>query len=246
VHVEASERVQLVVNELEGNGVHGVFLHEAHRGRLFENAASGNETAGFFLEHGHHNVFLRNEARANLVGFALSGAVEGDTRFRFTTSHNGVHDNVAADNERWGFLLGDVGHTVLARNRASGSLFGVAVIGRSRGNRVSGTGASVNGVGILVDGAADTWVVGNVLGKNDEDGIRVSATAVATRLEDNDASVNGDDGIDVASPATTLRRNLANDNGDLGIEAVAGVADRGGNSAAGNGDPAQCVNVACD
>jgi parallel beta-helix repeat protein len=77
------------------------------------------------------------------------------------------------------------------------------------------------------------------------DGIIVRAEAVGTRLRDNVANSNSDDGIDVRSATTRLRDNHADDNGDFGIDAVVGVVDLGGNTASGNGNPLQCRNVFC-
>src|SRR5207247_10641893 len=77
------------------------------------------------------------------------------------------------------------------------------------------------------------------------DGIFVSAGSSGNRIEDNLATFNSDDGIDVDEPTTTIANNTANNNDDLGIEAVAGVRDGGGNMAQGNGNLAQCLNVNC-
>jgi parallel beta-helix repeat protein len=77
------------------------------------------------------------------------------------------------------------------------------------------------------------------------DGIIVRAAALDSRLRDNVATSNHDDGIDVRSATTKLRNNRADDNGDFGIDAVSGVVDLGGNTASGNGNPLQCRNVFC-
>jgi hypothetical protein len=77
------------------------------------------------------------------------------------------------------------------------------------------------------------------------DGLVVTAAAHGTRLIDNLAVGNADDGFDVQAPGTMLRGNTADQNGDLGIEAVPGVVDGGGNHASGNGNPLQCTNVFC-
>jgi parallel beta-helix repeat protein len=65
-------------------------------------------------------------------------------------------------------------------------------------------------------------------------------------IDRNDASGNGDDGIDVRTTSATIAKNIALGNGDLGIEAPDGVVDGGGNIAAGNADPDQCTGVDCE
>jgi hypothetical protein len=77
------------------------------------------------------------------------------------------------------------------------------------------------------------------------DGLLVEAVATGTRLVDNLAIQNADDGFDVEAPGTLLKGNTADKNGDLGIEAVPGVVDGGANHATGNGNAAQCLNVDC-
>jgi hypothetical protein len=75
--------------------------------------------------------------------------------------------------------------------------------------------------------------------------VHLSGKARHTLLKRNHAFGAKDDGLDANSSTTKLTLNEASRNGDLGIEAVRGVIDGGGNVARGNGDPRQCTNIAC-
>jgi len=100
-------------------------------------------------------------------------------------------------------------------------------------------------------------VTGNDALRNGGDGIHFGGEVSRSVAEDNFASGNGDDGIEVSEIDRDLdgnpipernnavARNLATHNGDLGIQAVAGTVDGGGNRAFGNGNPLQCLNIVC-
>jgi parallel beta-helix repeat protein len=131
--------------------------------------------------------------------------------------------------------------------------FSASIVVDGSSNRIVGNGLRAVGFGIDVLAGHDNLVAANdvrdtgvlVWMTDAGDGIIVRAEAVGTRLRDNVANSNSDDGIDVRSATTRLRDNHADDNGDFGIDAVVGVVDLGGNTASGNGNPLQCRNVFC-
>ena len=150
-----------------------------------------------------------------------------------------------------GILVGPGNRNVIAQNHVSRALDSIAVEG-GRGNLVVGnvvgrarqTGVRL-GVPPDVFGSDDTVVRRNLVRGSGDDGFLVAEKDDHTLLKRNTARRNGDDGFDIQSDSTKLTRNRAIGNDDLGIEAVEGVIDGGGNRARGNGDPRQCVNVTC-
>ena len=195
-----------------------------------------------------HNRIERNDASDNPAGILLEKASAG----------NVVVGKDASENSFDGVSL-DVGtdENLVTNNLLRGNgLTGVFVVG-SDDNRIERNAVIANGDGSLAGIylfaqpdepgiTADHNVISkNLLIANDGDGILVDAGHSANVIEENRASENIDDGINVDSPATTLTRNTANRNHDLGIDAVPGVTDGGGNRAAGNGNPMQCTHVLC-
>jgi hypothetical protein len=145
-----------------------------------------------------------------------------ETRFALT-------DGAVIDNVIVGASF-DHGEPILEIDDSSRTVF--------RGNAV------FRGRSALVAGS-DNVLRRNVWFASPGDGLFVAAGVTGTRLIDNLAVQNADDGFDVEAPGTRLRGNTADKNGDLGIEAVPGVVDGGGNRASGNGNPLQCTNVFC-
>jgi hypothetical protein len=130
-------------------------------------------------------------------------------------------------------------------------------------NTISG-----NGIGILGDYYPDGGSIsGNQIVSNSSDGIQLSdgtGSALGLVVNNNNASLNGGDGIHVITglpvgvvgPASqgiwvTLRGNVASGNGGYGIDSPGTippnvrVIDQGGNVAHDNRALSQCLNVVC-
>lgn len=250
-------------------GVSGILMSGSSDNRIDHNSLAGSEGYAMpifgssynrirqnVLEGDQHGILLEesstdNEIRGNRISHG--GSIEIDH-----SSDNHVEENVL-NNPADGILLGEAERTRVSNNSVTDAGVGFLEAG---------------GFGILLDGADDNLVQGNVViggngpalfvsslesqGTSDRnvlshneansrfsDGILVSGGATATLLERNTANGSGHDGIQVDAAGTTVTRNTANFNDYLGIEALSGVIDGGGNSAIGNGNSLQCTNVVC-
>lgn len=170
---------------------------------------------------------------------ALNGSFNAISENRIDGAHVGIHvigedaqDNVVTDNE-----VRRSGTGIMVTFGASQNL-----IARNRVLRSDSYGIQLAGIG---DFSSQNQVLGNVARLSGADGIAVDSETRGTLLEQNTASRNRDDGIDVDNAETTITRNRADRNGDLGIEAVEGVIDGGGNRARGNRNREQCTGVVC-
>ena len=81
--------------------------------------------------------------------------------------------------------------------------------------------------------------------ENTGDGITLSAGSTGTVLTGNVLTKNQRDGIRALSPSVTITGNVATLNGRRVIDAVLGAIDGGGNLARGNGATPQCTGVVC-
>jgi parallel beta-helix repeat protein len=148
-----------------------------------------------------------------------------------------------------GIIVGPGNRNAIARNRVSRALDSIS-IDKGRGNRVVGNVVGrAREVGIRLGfpgfGGANNVVRGNLVRRSRGDGLFVSDKDNHSLLKRNIARRNRDDGLDVESHSAKLTRNRAVRNADLGIEAVRGVIDGGGNRARHNGDSRQCTHISC-
>jgi parallel beta-helix repeat protein len=217
--------------------ISGILLEGASRNRFLDLDVGTRGTA-ILITGGEANEIRR----AGLAGESGLAAMGSD---HLVVTDTGV-DNVTGIAIR---VFGD--RARLRRNRTPtfGGPFafpsGIQVAGNDnlvRDNLVEGPWKEA---GIALLSGSNNSILENEVSGGAADGIFVGAFTAGTRLRDNFAHGNGDDGIEVAAPASRLRGNRADDNGDFGIDAVAGVIDLGGNSASGNGNPLQCRNVFC-
>lgn len=202
---------QVIANVMTDNGENGIFWGSGHTGgRLAGNVIARNPEAGILLDSADDGTVALNRLAGN-----------GDNLIVFG-NRNRITANVLTD----------------AAGCDGGCGFNITVEGGT-GNQVTANlvlGASRDGIRLETFAPddlplTDTLVRGNIVRGAAVDGISLgteTANAIpGTRIEANQASGNGDDGIDVRRPGTLLRANTANRNGDLGISAVAGVIDRG-------------------
>jgi hypothetical protein len=204
-------------------------LGDSNYNRVVDNIVWVGRSGAFGLGSGsHHNQVRRNVFLGD--SYAVIGVLD-------------AHDNELVENTIGSTPPSGIAGDVLGSNRnrfVRNTIFGV-----TQGLRVGGDGNvfranDVSGVAMSTAHPYPPW-----LGPVFPDGMPVISTATNATLRDNVVRGFDDDGIDVDAPGTRLGGNNATDNGDLGIEAVPGVIDLGGNSASGNGNPAQCTNVFC-
>jgi Periplasmic copper-binding protein (NosD) len=272
---DGSDWNRIAHNDASANGRSGVAILDSHHNLVAHNRLALNGVAGMGIFGGADNRVVANVvvdngenaifwgagttgglvAQNRIVGNPEAGLVMDDAHFATVVNNRLVHngDNVV--------VLGNANSlranlVVDAAGCPEGCGYGVSVEG-GRGNHVADNlvlGAAHDGVRVetfVPDElpTADTVVLGNVVKSAGVDGISVGTETANpvenTRIDANQVSRSGDDGIDVHRASTILTANWANHNADLGIFAVAGVIDGGGNRAHGNGNPAQCVGVAC-
>jgi hypothetical protein len=193
-------------------------------------------------------------------------------------AHNVIRNNELRDNG-WGIVVGGnrfvaTLDTLIEKNVIATTLGAAITTDRTQdetyviGNRISippgaaGINARFGSMHIERNWiSGGTWgmllgrgrgpVIKNSVSNAFVDGISVDLWTGRSEFVDNEATMNGDDGIEIgeggglAGSSVVLTRNTANDNGDFGVEAAPGVTDGGGNKASGNGNPLQCLNVSC-
>jgi parallel beta-helix repeat protein len=211
-------------NVVSRSGVVGIELTEGSDGNTIRgNSVDGSGAYGILVSRttGGNRVVANSVSNHPLGGIVLS-----------TASNIVVADNALQGNLDRRDQFGEYGS------------FGIAVDAASSDNRLSGNVVRGSRTGILVARSERTTLRGNAVLNNSRDGIAV-IEAIDTWIGRTRADGNEDDGIDVDAAKTLLRANEASRNGDLGIEAVEGVFDGGGNKASGNGNPLQCLNVFC-
>lgn len=210
------------------------------------NSAPANTNPGidnsptFGTSPGHAEVKIKNGTITRFVNGILLGTGANRNNIErilaIDNSFTGINaENVdrlevsksnAFQNVNTGILLNSVNNARVERNVALNNDFGIGLIGTGTGNLLH-LNSVVN---------------------NTADGIQAPFTTVtATRIENNDANNNGEDGIDVQATdaATVIKDNNANRNVAFGIRAAVGVTDGGGNRASGN-TAGQCSpNISC-
>jgi parallel beta-helix repeat protein len=248
-----------------GSGGAGVANGDGHDGVTVRGPGTIREfLAGISLINASDNVVHGLEASANRNGILL----DGDTATGNEVAGNTLTGNFVAGIDVSDAYAGNVsaGYNTLRKNTASRNGYGILIGGYGDGNVISHNTLLENGKGILLsDSFGRTLVTKNIVSRSLDSGID-SIELQNTRIEKNDVTGNGANGItiddhnnvlvgNVASDnardgievpnENTVTRNTANRNGDLGIRAQPGTIDGGGNKAFGNGDPLQCLNVAC-
>jgi len=196
---------------------------------------------GLAIQGGEANVVRHSDFQGTGAGLSATdslGLLVADSTGVSGAGSRGGGTAVAIRGDLARVLRNDLGATIYVDGSSN----------RIVGNRVQGVGFGIDlfaGHDNLVaeNEVHDTTILSFMTDAGD--GIIVRAEAVGSRLRDNVAISNFDDGIDVRSPTTKLRGNRADDNEDFGIDAVSGVVDLGGNTASGNGNPLQCRNVFC-
>jgi parallel beta-helix repeat protein len=205
------------------NGIAGMVMTAGTDNQFTSNVVSNNHGDGIYMDelNASGNVIDRNIVTGNL-GTGIGLFEHADQML--------VTGNFLWNNGEAGILVGDAGSSRLVDNFVVG-----------------------NDLGIWLHGSYGMVLQRNETNRNARDGILAEAYgseeppggSAYFELTENQASRNGDDGIDVENADATLTANTANRNSDLGIEAVPGVKDGGGNRAFGNGNPLQCLNVTC-
>jgi parallel beta-helix repeat protein len=241
----------------------------------FGNGCSGS---GIALNAGRGNLIAHNRSHDNGGGIGLCCSQDNIVRDNVVThnaengiaiccdgSANLIERNEVTENVNNGIIVFvNAEGTLIRRNHVARNGDDI-VLDEVSGNTIAHNVVSdalgcpfcdpPTGFGILVVADAnDNTIVGNLVSRTKEDGIRIldydpadpeNPVPSGTVMRGNLVSRAGHDGIRTDSAATVLTLNAAFFNHDLGIQAVPGVTDGGGNQARYNGDPAQCVGVAC-
>jgi parallel beta-helix repeat protein len=230
-----------------GGGV-GMFLIRSNHNRILDNSFGRNGDLGIHVLESTANLIMGNLISRNKIGLFMEKANRNQVR-RNRSVRDGVYgiyvapgnQNVIARNQ------------VFSTRDEEGIGIGISIDGGDHNviarNSVRDTESDAISVGLIRVGFGPV-VVGTLVRRNQirgagDDGVHVNRTTRHTLLKRNHAFGAKDDGLDANSSTTKLTLNEASRNGDLGIEAVRGVRDGGGNRASGNGDPRQCVNVTC-
>lgn len=242
-------RLDLGGHTMRGGSVFAGIVDDGHDHVTIENGTIEVIGAALVFRDASHNVVHDVGADGEQIGSYLFGDSDYNT-FRDGRLGSAIYIDGEADHntiERELMAGRDVLTVEGSRNRVVGNevhVAGPGVVLNGDRNLVSGnTFRQDLDAGVQVQGDRNVVEQNRAL-ENFGDGIAVLASADGTRLSNNRADGNRDDGIDVASPDSRLTDNTANHNGNLGIEAVQGVFARG-NTASGNGNPVQCLNVFC-
>src|SRR5215207_259822 len=258
-NIEGHDDVR-IINGTVRSFAEGVFLAAGHFAEFWPFGADRNELSDLTLRDNltgvtafysedllvAHSTFHNHRWGLDLLG------VE-DSRIADNVFSNDDDPNFRRDSAHVAIGLFASDRNEIVDNLTSIDVFGIIVNG-SRNELVGNTVRLSEFWGIEVSGADHTLLRHNVANDNVDrpggqeggpgDGVFIDQESSATRLIQNRADRNGDDGIEIRSPDTTLLANQANLNGDFGIEAVPGV-HAAGNHAVGNGNPLQCLNVVC-
>ena len=218
---------QVTGNEVSGNGADGI-IFAGSSGRVRDNQVRGNRGMGISVGSGIYGGAHDSRIDANTV----EGNIAGGISVVGTGSFSRV-DGITIDGN---FVSQNLFQAIRIRD---------ADDNRITDNRVVGNFVSSQTGAIDVPGGRGNRVVDNEVAENTADGIMIGARAAATYVAGNRVGLNYEDGIDVRQPGAEVALNTAYRNGDWGIEAVAGVLDGGGNRAWSNGQPAQCLNITC-
>jgi hypothetical protein len=227
LRVSDSDHLRIVRNEIQGV----TFSVEADDSVVAHNRSTGSWEGIIGVAGSHDRIVENSTAGSNLdVRIQHSRFARNEIRLANIPARVSFSDdNVIADNVIVGAAQ-DFGGPIWEIEASNRNVF--------RGNKI------FRGRTFLEPSDGNVFRE-NVWFGSPGDGLLVTAAATGTRLIDNLAVGNADDGFDIQAPGTRLRGNTADKNGDLGIEADPGVVDAGGNHATGNGNPAQCTNVVC-
>lgn len=187
-------------------------------------------------------IYIRggtDNAIANSSVESLSSAVQV-----VNSSHVLITDTTSEDDFGGSFFL-ESNHGVLRDDTggADGSAYYIAgsynqiIDAHPAGGARNGPLEVASGTRNLVEGGSFSGTIG--------DGINVDAAAVDTTIEQTTDDHNMGAGIYVDSASTRLIDNHANDNDQNGIYAAVSGVYAVGNEARGNGAEPQCVNVSC-
>lgn len=251
--------VRIVNGTVSGFG-EGIFLAAGRFAEFWPSGADRNELSDLTLSDDQtgvaayysedllvaHSTFHNHRFGLDLLGVVASRVADNV----FSNDDDPIFRR---DSAQTAIALFASDHNEIVDNLTSIDVFGITVNGS--GNELVGNTVRLSEFwGIEVSGADHTLLRHNVANENVDrpggqeggpgDGIFIRQDSSATRLIQNRADRNGDDGIEIRSPDTTLLANRASLNGDFGIEAVPGV-HAAGNHAVGNGNPLQCLNVVC-
>jgi Periplasmic copper-binding protein (NosD) len=227
LRVRDSDHLRVARNEIQGV----TFYVEADDSVVAHNRATGSWESIIGVTGSHDRIVENSTAGSNLnVRIRQSRLARNEIRLaNIPALVSFSDDNVIADNVIVGAAQ-DFGGPIWEIEASNRNVF--------RGNKI------FRGRTFLEPSDGNVFRE-NVWFGSPGDGLLITAAATGTRLIDNLAVGNADDGFDVQAPGTRLRENTADMNGDLGIEADPGVIDAGGNTASGNGNPLQCTNVFC-
>ena len=220
---------QVTGNVMADNGGNGIFWGSGTTGgRLAANRISGNPEAGILIDGADDATVALNHLDGNGDNLIVFGN-------RNQVTANVISDAAGCD----GFCGVNVSLEGGNANQVTANLV---------------LGGAHDGIRLETFAPDDLPLTDTVIRANVVRGAAVDGISVGTetdnpilnaRIEANQVSRAGDDGIDVRRAGTVLRANRADRNADLGISAIAGVIDAGDNHAAGNGNPAQCVGITC-
>lgn len=236
IYVFDSDWAKISKSSAIRNALDGIVLAgTSEHGTVSWSDAVDNGAAGIVL----HSSDLNSVVKSSATGNAAQG-IHVDSG----SDQNVISANLVAANGTRGIEVSSSGGDVVRTNTVSGNPQEGILVTTGGSHVLERNTVSGNGVGIGLAGSSATTVRRNGASGNAGDGIFVNGTAIDTVLEANEATGNGDDGIDSDSFLATLTKNVADLNGDYGLEALF-AGDGGGNRARANGDPAQCSGPAC-
>jgi parallel beta-helix repeat protein len=121
--------------------------------------------------------------------------------------------------DMYGIFIEGVKGIVLADNLVAHSVIGIALISTSESWLENNT-ITANEVGLLLEGAAQNTVRGNLIHENADDGVQL-ADADGNILDSNTIENNGDDGIFLGrSTGNTLKGNVIRSHGGTSIRLI--------------------------
>jgi parallel beta-helix repeat protein len=249
VDVLSSAHTVVKGNTLARNAWDGMFVLDSPNSSVEDNALNSNVNNGLEINSGADGVVVTgNHANKNAVDGIVVGAISkariagntltgnGDTGlFMFDLLNSVVTGNCLSGNGTGLDLAfgqnGSTGNTV-SRNNASNNVTGIFLDHASHNAVVDNVadanqGAPGDGGGVIVIGATDNTLTGNVAAHNLDVGIGV--------FDD----VPGD------SAGNRLSYNVADYNAAHGIDVVGGTINGGGNSAHHNTPLPNCVGITC-
>lgn len=256
IFVNGASDTFLNKNKIHDNNINGILMTSAIASLVKDNRIDSNPT-GILLASSDGNLISKNKLEKNddtgivldldsSENFIHANKIEGGTTGILISDPasigNFLEDNIAENNEEWGFDISS--GTTLEENKAVGNdsggfvirgdinilfdnkavknnLVGFMVV--SAGNIFVNNQAMENrGDGFLLSGSEDTVLVENKSENNEGHGFSITDESGAIQLFDNDSVHNGMDGynIDGESSFITLIDNTAKQNRGDGFELV--------------------------